>query len=157
MLPRFLIPAALLCGCAVAQPPPGASVSPGAPAASAAPAVDDSLYRALGGKPQIDALTTALVGRLKSDPRVGPYFKNINAHYLAGQLADQFCQLSGGPCVLDSAGMKNVHEDLGVHKAEFNRVVEILQQTMEDRGIAFTTQNRLLAKLAPLHRDIISR
>jgi hemoglobin len=27
---------------------------------------------------------------------------------------------------------------------------------MDARGIAFTTQNKLLAKLAPMHRDIIN-
>ena len=77
--------------------------------------------------------------------------------YLAEQLRDQFCEVAGGPCKLDSAGMKQTHEDLKIGKADFNALVEVLQQTMDDRGIPFGTQNRLLALLAPMHRDIITR
>jgi hemoglobin len=34
--------------------------------------------------------------------------------------------------------------------------VEVLQDTMDAQGIPFVAQNRLLAKLAPMHRQIIN-
>ncbi len=128
----------------------------GAFAQTAVPA-DDALYRALGAKEGITKITTAFVGRLKTDPRIGSFFKDTNAKYLAGQLADQFCQVAGGPCVLDGPTMKKAHADMKIGKADFNTLVEVLQQTMDDNGVPFGTQNQLLAKLAPMHREIINQ
>jgi hemoglobin len=53
--------------------------------------------------------------------------------------------------------MKSVHADFEIRKGDFNALVEVLQQAMDAQGIAFTAQNRMLARLAPMHRDIINR
>jgi hemoglobin len=52
--------------------------------------------------------------------------------------------------------MKRVHDGQDITKANFNALVEVLQQAMDARGIAFGAQNRLLAQLAPMHRDIVN-
>ena len=52
--------------------------------------------------------------------------------------------------------MKEAHADQHIGKADFNALVEVLQQSMDAQGIAFTTQNRMLARLAPMHREIIN-
>ena len=41
-------------------------------------------------------------------------------------------------------------------KSNFNALVEVLQQSMDAQGIPFSAQNKLLAQLAPMHRDIIN-
>jgi len=122
--------------------------------AQAAP--DDALYQALGARDGIGQLMTDFVGRLKIDPRIGRFFEETNPKYLADQLSDQVCQVSGGPCQLDGPNMKLAHESLQITKADFNALVEVLQQAMDERGIGFRTQNQLLARLAPMHRDIIN-
>jgi hemoglobin len=52
--------------------------------------------------------------------------------------------------------MKKAHAGIDVTKANFNALVEVLQQSMDARGIPFGAQNRLLAQLAPMHREIIN-
>ncbi|RVT82359.1 group I truncated hemoglobin [Inhella crocodyli] len=117
---------------------------------------DDSLYRAWGGKAGIRAVMDDFVPRLKSDARIGSFFRDTNAQHLAGQLTDQLCQLAGGPCVYDGPDMKSAHEDMGVRRSDFHALVEILQASMAARGIPFAEQNRMLALLAPMHRDVVS-
>ena len=73
----------------------------------------------------------------------------------AKQLADQFCQLAGGPCVYDGETMKKAHASMHVARADFNALVEDLQDAMDARAIPFAVQRRLLALLAPMHRDIV--
>lgn len=124
---------------------------------STAFAGNDSLYRELGEKPGIAKLMNDFSGRLKRDERIGHFFKETNPKGLADQLTDQVCVLSGGPCKYEGAKMKNSHADLGIAKKDFNILVEVLQQSMDDAAIPFATQNRLLALLAPMHRDIITR
>ena len=41
-------------------------------------------------------------------------------------------------------------------EALHDALVEVLQQSMAAQGVPFRAQNRLLAKLAPMHRDVIT-
>ena len=117
---------------------------------------DDTLYRALGAREGIGTLMVDFVGRLRADKRIGALFKDTNPKYLAEQLRDQICLVAGGPCVYDGPTMKKAHEEMKIGKAEFNALVEVLQQAMDARGLPFGVQNQLLARLAPMHRDIVN-
>ena len=124
-------------------------------AAQAAPGTDP-LFDALGGKPGINALVDDFVPRLAADAKIGAFFKDTNLRELKKQLADQLCAVSGGGCVYEGGDMKSAHADMKIARADFNRLVELLQDAMDARSIPFTEQNRLLARLAPMHRDVIS-
>lgn len=129
------------------------AVSAHVPAAAA----DAELFDALGGKPGIDRLVDDLVPRLARDERIGRFFEKTDLAELNKQLGDQLCAVAGGPCRYEGADMKAAHADLGIAKADFNRMVEVLQASMDARSIPFATQNRLLARLAPMHRDVIGQ
>lgn len=125
-----------------------ASAYPVAPAAG--------LYEAFGEQAGIRALMDDFVVRLKADARIGEQFKDTNLANLAKQLTDQVCQLSGGPCVYKGPNMKDAHASMDIQRGHFNALVEVLQQSMDARGIPFTRQNQLLALLAPMHRDVVT-
>lgn len=72
-------------------------------------------------------------------------------------LVEQFCFLLGGPCGYSGRDMQSAHRDMGVRPGDMNALVENLQLAMEKEGIPFRTQNRFLAKLAPMKRDIVDR
>lgn len=57
----------------------------------------------------------------------------------------------------DDSLYRELGERVGIAKKDFNVLVEVLQPSMDDASIPFTTQNRLLALLAPMHRDIVTR
>lgn len=117
---------------------------------------DDSLYRAWGGKPGIRAVMEDFVPRLEADPRIGRFFRKEGRENLIEQLTEQLCQESGGPCQYRGAPMGPVHESLNITKGDFNTLVAVLQTSMEARGIPFAAQNRMLARLAPMHREIVA-
>jgi hemoglobin len=116
----------------------------------------DALYQALGAKPGLEALMGVFVAGLKADSRIGGQFKDTKSAYLQEQLVDQICMVSGGPCAYKGADMKTSHANMDITKAQFNALVEVLQVAMDRQGIAFATQNQLLARLAPMHRDVIT-
>jgi hemoglobin len=94
--------------------------------------------------------------RLIADPRMNPFFKDCDQKDLKHKLVLQFCEVSGGPCKSADSNMKKTHSGFDISKTDFNALVEVLQQSMDARGIAFGTQNRLLAQLAPMHRQIVN-
>lgn len=142
MCKQLLVAAAvalLMAGCAQAQPAP-----------------DTSAFQAFGAKPGLVGLMDDFMVRLLADPRTAPFFQKANQERVKEQLVDQFCEALSGPCVYQGVDMKSSHQDLEIRKGDFNALVEILQSAMTARGVPFAAQNQLLAKLAPLHRDIIT-
>ena len=138
----------VLGGLAIATLLPGLSLSARAQA-------EDPLYRAWGGEAGIRAVMQDFVPRLYEHPRIGHFFKGVNREHLTKQLTAQLCQVAGGPCVYEGADMKAAHRDMGVGRGDFNALVEVLQQSMEARRIPFGAQTAMLARLAPMHRDIV--
>ena len=117
---------------------------------------NDQLYKAFGEKAGLVTLMDDFMVRLLADPRTGPHFKPANQQRVKEQLVDQLCSLAGGPCVYKGADMKSAHANLDIKKSDFNALVEVLQQSMDAKGISFRTQNQMLALLAPMHRDAIT-
>ncbi|MBK7529376.1 MAG: group 1 truncated hemoglobin [Piscinibacter sp.] len=117
---------------------------------------DDSLYQALGGQGGLTTLMDRFMERLLADARMRPFFKDADQQHVKEQLVLQLCEVSGGPCRRDGPDMKKAHDGMDVTRGDFNALVEVLQDTMDAQGIPFVAQNRLLAKLAPMHRQIIN-
>jgi len=122
-----------------------------------ASAPDDALYRALGGAAGIARIVDGMVDRAYADPRIQKKFDGVNPRALKESLRNQFCMLSGGACKYEGETMKISHAHLALTKADFNALVEDLQFAMDDAKVPFSVQNRLLALLAPMHRDIITK
>jgi hemoglobin len=128
-----------------------------APAFAQAHAVDDSTFQGLGGRPGIKRIVDTLVPMLLADPRIKESFKDIDMKNLAMRLEEQFCELSGGPCVYKGQDMKEIHDGLNITNAQFNALAEDLQLAMESVGVPSRVQNKLVAKLAPMQRGIVTR
>ena len=128
----------------------------GASMAQTMAAKDDQLYKAFGEKAGLVALMDDFMVRLLADPRTGPHFQPANQQRVKEQLVDQLCALGGGPCVYKGADMKSSHSNLDIKKSDFHALVEVLQVSMDAKGIPFRKQNEMLALLAPMNRDIIT-
>lgn len=151
----------LLCAALLAAAPRiGAMDSmPGMKAADPAPAHPElrDAFEAFGGEAGLHALMDEFMNGLLADPRMRPFFEVSDQVRVKRQLAEQFCAILGGGCVYSGRDMRASHEQLGATRADFNALVEVLQIAMDKRGIPFRAQNQLLAKLAPMHRDIVTR
>ena len=116
----------------------------------------DALYTELGGQPGLVALIDDFMPRLLANARMNPLFKDVDQAHVKDQLVSQFCEVSGGPCRHKGPDMKKAHAGFDISRAHFNALVEVLQNSMDARGIPFAAQNRLLARLAPMHREIVN-
>ena len=118
---------------------------------------DEALFRQFGGMEGLAALMVDFERELLANPTTAPFFANRDNTRTKAQLVDQICQILGGGCVYRGATMVDLHRNMGVNQAHFLQLVDALQRAMNGRGISFRAQNRLLAVLAPMHRDIITR
>ena len=116
----------------------------------------DALFQDLGGQPGLVALMEDFMPRLLADARMNPFFRDVDQTKLKAQLVSQFCAVSGGSCQHKGPDMKKAHAGVDITRANFNALVEVLQDSMDARGVAFSVQNRLLARLAPMHREVVN-
>lgn len=125
--------------------------------AGADPITDPSVLAAFNGREGIARIVSSFVEGVKTDPRTEKIFAAADWVRLERTLNEQFCYILGGGCDYTGRDMASVHKDHGVTTAEFGAVVEILQAAMNAEGVPFRYQNRLLAKLAPMKRDTVTR
>lgn len=119
---------------------------------------DDSLYRDLGQHAGITEIVNHMLAHVLADDRVKEYFSDTNIDRLKGMLVDYFQMKAGGPDIYKGTrDMHVVHAGMHLRNAQFNAVVEDLQKGMDDAQIPFATQNRLLARLAPDQKEIVTR
>ncbi len=130
--------------------------SPVADLASTAPAYPELLpvFKQFGEEAGLVKLMDVFMDKLLADPRMRPFFENSDQARVKKHLVEQFCVILGGPCKYSGRDMKSSHAALGIDRANFNALVEDLQWAMNKQGIPFRAQNKLLAKLAPMHREI---
>jgi len=122
-----------------------------------APVVDDATFQGLGGKPGIRKIVDTFIPLILADPRIKESFTDTDMKNLAMRLEEQFCELSGGPCKYRGKDMVEIHDGLNITRAQFNALAEDLQIAMERVGVPARFQNKLVAKLAPMERGIVTK
>jgi hemoglobin len=137
--------------------------------AAAAPALDPTapnpapahpelrpVLEQFGGEAGLTRLMDTFMAGLLADEKMGPFFANSDQVRVKRQLVEQFCVILGGDCTYTGRDMKSSHAGLGIDRADFNRLVEVLQVAMDQHDVPFSAQNKLLAKLAPMHREVVT-
>jgi hemoglobin len=118
---------------------------------------DDSLYKDLGGKEGINKIVATLIPMVLADQRINAPFEGVDLKNLAMRLEQQFCELAGGPCKYGGKDMVTIHDGMNVTNAQFNALAEDLQIAMERNNFPSSVSNRLVAKLAPMQRQIVTK
>lgn len=119
-------------------------------------AKNDALYQAFGGAAAVEASVDNFIRIALDDPRIAHTFEESNMERFREKLILQLCAVMGGPCAYDGFGMRESHQPLDISRAEWGYMVADFQDAMSEAGVPFRVQNRLLAVLAPMHRDIVA-
>ncbi len=146
----FIAPATLLLACCLT----------GVQAAENPAPADASLhpvYVQFGEKAGLVAIVDDLMINLIRDPRTRAFFADADQKHIKIELVDQFCVILGGPCTYTGKDMVKTHAKLKIDRAQFNALVEDLQNAMDKHHVPFRAQNKLLAKLAPMHREVVNQ
>ena len=116
-----------------------------------------SLFEDLGDKPGIERLIDRAMTIWNADPRGGPTFSETNIPRFKRIIVEQICNISGGGCRYTGRSMAEAHKGLHLANVQFNAIAEDLQTAMEQEHYPYSVQNRLLALLAPMQRDVVTR
>ena len=119
-----------------------------------------SLYKRLGGREGIAIVVGDFVGNMAADPRVNARFKDMkgpDVERLKSNLADQICDLTGGPCSYLGRDMKTTHKGMRITEAEWNATVDNLGKALDKNKVGEKEKSELVGLLAPMKPDIVGQ
>ena len=123
---------------------------------------EKSLYDRLGKKKAIAAVVDEFVARAAADNRINKFFAATAADparlkKFKGNLVDQICEASGGPCKYKGKDMKSAHMGMGISSADFGALVEDLIAALNKFKVPEAEKNELLGILGPMKSDIVEK
>ena len=127
------------------------------PVEKPAPAGKDALYRELGGSPGITHVVDAFLPRINGDARINGLFLKVDHDDLRRLVIEQLCAATGGPCTYTGRSMEEAHSGLNLTNADFNAFVEDLIAAMNQLKVRKSSQQKLLALLAPMKPQIVGQ
>ena len=97
------------------------------------------------------------VANVARDKRINAFFAKANIPNLKARLVEQICAGTGGPCAYRGKDMKTAHAGMGIQSKDFNALVQDLGKSLKKFKVPKKEQGELVAILAPLKKDIVSR
>ncbi|MDE0877316.1 MAG: group 1 truncated hemoglobin [Sphingomonas bacterium] len=153
----FILAAALAAQTIVIREEPVAPYVQADANAGASPFKGDGMWRAFHGSDGVARIVDGTVDRLLVDKRVADIFKSHDIERLRRTLNEQLCYILNGGCSYTGRTMQSSHKDMGIQTADLGALVEDMQAAMRDEHVEFAAQNRLLAKLAAMKRDVVGQ
>ena len=118
---------------------------------------DKTLYEAMGGETVLRSAVAHFADNVVADDRINFTFAEANMDKFRQLLFEQFCNLSGGPCKYTGRDMRTSHLKLHINNAEFNALAEDLYIGLGQAGVPYRLQNKLMALLAPMQHEIVTK
>ncbi len=118
-----------------------------------------SLYERLGRYDGIAAIADEYLKGIRSDPQFARFAgRGADSLQRARQLLkDQWCALSGGPCVYIGRDMKTAHTGLAITEAEWAVSRKHLAAALEKRQIPTREREEFLTLVDSLQKQIVER
>lgn len=123
--------------------------------AAAGGSANATLFDSMGGEPVLRSAVDRFADILVADNRINFTFAEADMSKFKTLLFEQLCNLSGGPCRYTGRDMRTAHAKLSINSAEFNALAEDLYIALGKEGVPYRLQNKLMALLAPMKREIV--
>jgi hemoglobin len=117
----------------------------------------DTLFEQIGGESVLKSAVDEFAKIVLDDGRINFAFAGTNMDIFKARLYAQLCELSGGGCKYTGRDMRTAHAKLNVTNTQFNALTEDLYKAMDKVGVSYRVQNKLVALLAPMQKDIVKK
>ncbi len=131
-------------------------------AAGEGEADEPSLYERLGGLAPITVVVSDFLDALIPDPQlnenpaIDAARERVPAPYLKYQVTAFVCQATGGPCEYHGRDMESSHAHLDITEAEWDRMVVIFKEVLDEHGVPEQEQHDLLELLGTTKEGVVS-
>jgi hemoglobin len=114
-----------------------------------------TLYDRIGGESKMRATVHEFVLIMESDDRINFTFANTDLKKFEQLLFEQLCNITDGGCKYTGRDMYTSHAKLNITNAMFNALAEDLYAAFYREHVPYRLQNKVVALLAPMERDVV--
>jgi hemoglobin len=115
-----------------------------------------SIYDSIGGAPAVAAVVDDFYARLLADPKLAPFFDDVDLAGLKAHQRSFIAAALGGPEIFAGRDLATAHTGLGITDADFHAVVSHLVGTLTALGVPAETISQIGGALAPLRAQIVT-
>lgn len=124
-------------------------------AATAAAHAGPTLFERIGGEAKVRATVDAFTDVILADDRINFTFADSDMSKFKKLLYEQLCAITQGPCTYTGRDMYEAHKKLNLDNAQFNALAEDLYIAFDRVHVPYRVQNKVMALLAPMQRDVV--
>jgi len=114
-----------------------------------------TLFERIGGEAKLRATAEEFTNVILEDDRINFTFADSDMSKFKKLIFEQLCEITQGPCKYTGRDMYEAHKKLNLNNAQFNALAEDLYIALDRVHVPYRVQNRLMALLAPMQRDVI--
>ncbi|ASM52862.1 hemoglobin [Pseudoalteromonas nigrifaciens] len=100
-------------------------------------------------------LVDSFIYQIGNDRQVFHYFEHSNITHFRQGFISHLCALTNGPCEYKGDSMVAIHTGMNINEKDFNHVVDLLINAMDEQSIPHPVQNKIISKMALLRSNII--
>jgi len=123
--------------------------------ASVSAQAQPTLFERIGGEAKMHAVVEDFMDVMQADERINFTFAETDLKKFKQLLYEQLCNLTQGPCRYTGRDMRTAHAKLNIDDAMFNALAEDLYVAFERQHVPYRLQNKVVALLAPMQRDVV--
>jgi len=114
-----------------------------------------TLYERIGGEAKLKAVAEEFTNIILADERINFTFADADINKFKRLIFEQLCELTHGPCKYTGRNMHEAHVKLNIDNAQFNALAEDLYIAFDHVHVPYRVQNKVMAMLAPMQRDVV--
>lgn len=119
-----------------------------------------SLYEQIGGEPAMSAAVDLFYRRVLADERISHFFEDVDMERQAAKQKAFLTMVCGGPASYSGKDMRVGHAAMvksGLNDTHFNAVLEHLEGTLGELGVAGPLVKQVIAVAESARADVLNR
>jgi hemoglobin len=115
-----------------------------------------NMFEKYGGFASISRIVSTFYDRLLESPTLARYFDSIDMRRLIDHQTKFIAQVMGGPASYSNDQLLRVHAPHRIDQAAFEEMALVLQETLEDHGLADEDVRAVMAQVTARSAYVVS-
>lgn len=110
----------------------------------------------VGGFARVRLIVSDFYDKVLESDRLAVYFQHTDMRRLIDHQTRFVAAVMGGPAAISDDQMRKAHARLGIRDGDFDEMVNLLRETLEDHGIADPALARIEAHVAGMRALVVA-
>jgi hemoglobin len=114
-----------------------------------------SLFEKYGGFAQVRKIVSSFYDEVLDDPLLSRHFAGVNMRLMIEHQTKMISSILGGPAYLSNEELSRAHRRRSITEEDYDRLCEILDETLDDAGFEATDRNLVVRHVEGLRSFVV--